>query len=96
MKKYREGLKYPECWEYTSFEEDGDFANENLEEYFAFHRPPRIWSTKPYQNQVNNLKFCKFKLESFYRCLVFHLSAVSTGWENHIGPFKELRKKGKI
>ena len=42
MKTYREeeGLKYPECWEYISFEEDGDFANENLEEYFAPIPPP--------------------------------------------------------
>ena len=45
MKTYREeeGLKYPDCWEYTSFEEDeedGDFANENLEEYFAPFPPP--------------------------------------------------------
>ena len=53
MKKYREGLKYPECWEYTSFEEDGDFANENLEEYFAFHRPPRdlVYETLPKSSQ---------------------------------------------
>ena len=45
MKTYREeeGLKYPECWEYISFkedEEDGNFANENLEEYFAPIPPP--------------------------------------------------------
>ena len=45
MKTYREeeGLKYPECWHYTSFEEDeedGDFANENLFLNFAPLPPP--------------------------------------------------------